>query len=344
MRMTRQDITAAVKAGIITDQQAQKLADFWHQHHDEVPTFRLTHLLYYFGGLLAISAITLFVTSAWEMMQGLPLFVLSVLLFIFGLLFTRYFLNNKLTIPAGIMSTFSLAVVPVGIYSLQTWLGYFPKTSFDYADYHSFIDWSWMPMEVGTLLVGVVMLYFYRFPFLLFPISVTLWYMSMDLYPLLFRPEEYTYTARSLFSMYFGLCVLAVALYMDFKHSDDKKDYAFWLYLFGVMAFWGGLSSQSSDSELSKFFYCMINVFMVFVSVFLNRRVFAVFGAFGILGYLGYLSFNVFSGSLGFPVVLIFLGILIILVGTRWARIEAAIYNKLRPYIPMAIQKRHYDD
>jgi hypothetical protein len=341
MRMTKQDLAAAVEIKIISSEQAQKLADFLLKRQDDTPSFRLTHLLYYFGGLLAISAITLFVTQAWELMRGLPLFILSSLLFIFGLLITRYFLDKKLTIPAGIMATFSLAVVPLAIYNLQSWLGYFPKTSFEYVDYHSHVDWSWAPMEFGTLFVGVFMLYYYRFPFLLFPVAVTLWYMSMDLYPLLVRPVEYTFQQRSLFSMYFGLMMLVVAVYMDFKHSDDKKDYAFWLYLFGLLSFWGGLSLLNSSSELSHFIYCMINVLLILISVFLNRRVFAVFGAAGVIGYLGHLSFNVFANSLSFPVALIFLGVLLILAASRWARVEDAIYRKLQPYIPNAILKRH---
>jgi hypothetical protein len=49
-----------------------------------------------------------------------------------------------------------------------------------------------------------------------------------------------------------------------------ESAYAFWLYLFGVMTFWGGLSSQSSNSQLSHFIYCMINVVMIFVGVFLS--------------------------------------------------------------------------
>jgi hypothetical protein len=40
-------------------------------------------------------------------------------------------------------------------------------------------------MEVGTILAGSIALKFIRFPFLTFPIAFSLWYMSMDLTPLL---------------------------------------------------------------------------------------------------------------------------------------------------------------
>lgn len=182
------------------------------------------------------------------------------------------------------------------------------------------------------------MLYFYRFPFLLFPIAATLWYLSMDLSQFFFYLE--TYTWRATFSMYFGLIVIALAIYMDFKHSDDKHDYAFWLYIFGVMTFWGGLSCQNSDSELSKFIYCLINLFMIMVSVFLDRRVFAIFGALGILGYLSYLAFNIFNHNLGFPIALIFLGLLIIFAATRWSQAEKKLVTLFYPYIPEKVKNR----
>ena len=64
-------------------------------------------------------------------------------------------------------------------------LGYWDDTK-SYRDYHVFIDWRWIMMEFGTLAVGAVLLWRYRFPFMLMPIAVTLWYMSMDLVPFLF--------------------------------------------------------------------------------------------------------------------------------------------------------------
>jgi hypothetical protein len=340
MQISANDLKRAVKAKLITEEQANKLVEFLMQGDEEIPSFRLTHVLYYFGGFLAIAAVSLFVTQAWNLLLGWPLFILSSLFFILGLLMMRYFLNLQLRLPAGIMATFSLVIVPLAIYNLQAWLGYLPKTNYNYADYNYVISWSWLPMELATLLAGIIMFYFYRFPFLLFPIAITLWYMSMDLYAMLYHLQEYNWDQRANFSLCFGLIILFYALYVDIRHSDEKEDYAFWLYLFGVMAFWGGLSSQSSNSELSHFIYCMINIAMILISVFLNRRVFAVFGALGVLGYLSYLSFSVFKGSLAFPVLLVFLGIFIILIATRWAKMENKLYLFFKPYIPSALLTR----
>jgi hypothetical protein len=40
-------------------------------------------------------------------------------------------------------------------------------------------------MEVGTVAAGLVALRYFRFPFLTAPIAFALWFMSMDLTPLI---------------------------------------------------------------------------------------------------------------------------------------------------------------
>ena len=114
---------------------------------------------------------------------------------------------------------------------------------------------------------------------------------------------DITWELRKLVSLYSGLLMIGLAFWVDIR-SRHKADYAFWLYIFGVITFWGGLSSQSSDDELSKFIYFCINLLMIGVGALLIRRVFVVFGALGSCGYLGYLAFDVFSDSWLFPMTL----------------------------------------
>ena len=292
MRIEKKDLDKAAKAGIISLEQGTKIWSFWQKELRDTPQFHFAHVLYYLGGLLAISAVTLFVTRAWDTLVGIPLFLLSTVLFIFGLMFTQYFLNKKLRIPAGIFSTFSLALVPLATYNLQVWLGFSPMEKYQYSDFHYWVNWYWVSIEIVTFIAGIAMFYFYRFQFLLFPISIILWYMSMDVFDLLLHQKGAPVAFRATFSMYFGLLVILAAIFIDLKAKDDEPDYPFWLYIFGVMTFWGGLSSQSSEYELSKFIYCMINLGMIFVSVFLDSA-FCRFGAIGVLGYLGHLAFEV---------------------------------------------------
>ncbi len=70
------------------------------------------------------------------------------------------------------------------------------------------------------------------------------------------------------------------------KNLDDAVDEN----IFGVMAFWCGMTWQDLDNELSKLLYFCVNLAMIGVGVVLVRRVFVVFGAIGSCLYLGHLA------------------------------------------------------
>jgi hypothetical protein len=139
------------------------------------------------------------------------------------------------------------------------------------------------------------------------------------------------------FSLVFGLGMLAVAVWVDFRARRsyaEGRDFAFWLYLFGTLTFWSGLTMQHSDSELGKFIYLLINLAMVAVGAVLGRRVFAVFGGVGIALYLGHLSYKVFKDSLLFPFALTLIGLAIVAAGIWWQRNESRISAALRSRLP----------
>jgi hypothetical protein len=195
-------------------------------------------------------------------------------------------------------------------------------------------------MELATLAAGILALWHYRLPFMVMPLAVTLWYMSMDLSPFLFGGDsmEFFSGRGRLVSMYFGLAMTVLAFLVDVR-SHRSKDFAFWLYLFGVLTFWGGLSSMRSDSELNKFLYCCANLLMIAFGAALSRRVFAVFGGLGVAFYLGHLSHTIFKDSMLFPVALTAIGLAIIAAGVYWQRHEEAIGDRLRSILPSGIRE-----
>ena len=105
-------------------------------------------------------------------------------------------------------------------------------------------------------------------------------------------------------------------------------------YIFGVVAFWGGMTAQESDSELSKFIYFCVNILMIATGVVLTRRVFVAFGAIGACIYLGHLAWNVFADSWFFPITLTGIGLLIIYLGVLWQMNEKALTEKSRSLLP----------
>jgi hypothetical protein len=338
MKIDLEDLQTAARNGLLSDEQTERLWDFLTERRRAKPGFNFTHILYYLGGLIAIGAMTLFMTLAWERLGGWGLFSIALAYAVMGLWLTRYFLYRwRLEIPAGIIAAFVVALTPLAVYGLQVGLGFWAE-GFEYRDYHTRIDWRWLLMELATLAVGAVMLWRYRLPFLTMPVAVTLWYMSMDLAPFLAGGVDPDWEFRKRVSLGFGLLMIALAFWVDIR-SRRERDYAFWLYLFGVIAFWGGLSLMRSDSELSKLLYFAINLFLIVVGAVLSRRVFVVFGGLGCAGYLGYLAYDVFRDSLLFPFVLTLIGLGVIYLGLLWQRHEESIGARLQSGLPIPLQE-----
>ncbi|KTD17038.1 hypothetical protein [Legionella jordanis] len=336
MKISRITLNKAVEAGIISAKQADDLVDFVKHQPEQTPSFNMTNVLYYLGGLLAIGAMSLFMNLGWEMFGGWGIVYLSLLYAVLGLLLAHQFAKKSLFIPAGICATFVIAITPLAIYGLQLAIGWWPNDS-PYREYHNTVEWNWILMELGTLLVAVVLAWIYRYPFMLMPIAVTLWYMSMDI-SLLFAGQDASFQLSAQISMYFGLIMILLAFWVDLR-SRASLDYAFWLYLFGVITFWGGLTCQYSDSEWAKFFYCCVNLLMIIIGVILVRKVFVIFGAIGFGVYLGYLASQVFKNSILFPVALAFIGFLIIYLGTLWQKHEAFLTEKAQSILPRQLRE-----
>lgn len=96
---------------------------------------------------------------------------------------------------------------------------------------------------------------------------------------------------------------------------------------------------MESSSEWKKFLYCLVNLGLIIVAVFLQRRVFLVFGAFGVFGYLGHLSYDVFKDSFLFPIVLSFLGLVVIYLGVQYQRHRERFEKAVLAVIPGAIRR-----
>ncbi len=336
MKITRKTLESAVNENIISHEQAENLFKFLSTLPATGPGFNFTHVLYYMGGLIAIGAMTLFMNLGWESFGGWGIFFISLAYTGVGLKLANGFQKNGHAIPAGICATFAVALAPLAIYGLQQAMGWWPDDSV-YGEYHRYIKWHWIFLELGTLAVGAIIAFVYRYPFLQMPIAVTLWYLSMDLTVML-TGEWPDFELRALVSMYFGLAMTLFAFWVDIR-SSKSGDYAFWLYLFGVLAFWSGMTAQQSDNEISKFIYCCINLVLIGVGVVIVRRVFVIFGAIGCSIYLGHLASEVFKNSWLFPIALTAIGLGIIYLGVIWQKNENNISRKVRSHLPRPLRE-----
>jgi hypothetical protein len=253
--------------------------------------------------------------------------------------------GRGLATPAGILATLAVCLVPLATFALQSGLGLWPPGGpGNYRAYHELIDWRWLTLEFATLAAGVVMLWRYRLPFMVMPIAVTIWYMYMDVTNALMQSNGFEWEFTRDMSLLFGIATCFIAMWVDVRsrraQGEWRQDFAFWLYIFGAIMFWGGLSLRSSGSELAKLGYGLLNAGLVFWGAAIGRRVFTILGALGVAGYLGYLSHRVFQNSLLFPFALTLLGLAVVALGIWWQRHERAIEQRLSGWLPVGLRPR----
>ncbi len=335
MKILNSDLDTAVEKGIINSEQASKLWQHFDSLRRDQAQFHGLHVLYYFGGVLILASMSWFLTSAWS--DGRAIMLIS------GIFAAMYLIvghslwkKENLKIPGGLLVTAAVGLTPVFIYGFQHAMGLWPESEPGaYQNYHIFVKASWFYMEVGTVIAALIALRFFQFTFITFPLALSLWYLSMDLTPLIFGNSDYNWDERKIVSCVFGFIVLGFSYYADkiFK----KTDYAFWTYLYGMLAFWGGLSSMQSDSEFNKLIYCLLNILFIITSVYLRRKVFLVFGTVGVLAYVSHLAWQVFKDSYILPIALALAGISVVYLGVQYQknqkRFEAAIEKSLPNFL-----------
>lgn len=342
VRFTIDDIAAARDAGAIDAAAFERLSQFLASGRaaaaeatSPTPRYDVVNVLWYAGALIVLGAMGMFSTTAFGLWGDKALLVAAL---VYGVLFASagayLWRKRDLRTPGGLLIACAVGMAPLAIFALQSMFGVNPAgEARPYGDFYVWVKSSWLPMELGTIGAACLALLAFPFPFLVMIIAFSLWFMSMDLTPWLMGVQEFSMDQRASVSMYFGLAVLAVAWLVDLRRWRGG-DFAFWLHLFGLMAFWGGLTAQHSGDELGKALYCAINVVLIFLSVFLMRRAYAVFGAVGITIYLGYLASSVFQDSILFPFALSGIGVLLIVFGLMFHRYGAAFGATIGELLP----------
>ena len=338
--MMEEKLRLAVAAGIITTAQAEQLRLLWQDDQAKTPSpaeakaAGFSNFLYYLGALIVIGAMGWLMNTAWETFRGIGLLLIAAGYAATFAVVAAYW-RDKSTVLSGLFVVMAVCMTPLAVFGLQSELGVWPfNEPGRYRGFYHYIKGGWFPIEIATLTAGVISLRFSKIPFAMAPIAFTLWFMSMDIAPVLAATLQ-TADLRQKVSIGFGLCMIAASLWLDRR---VRIDYAKWLYIFGAITFWAGLTMLRSDSELTKFIYCLINVGFMFVGVLLERRVFVVLGGIGFFGYLGHLSWSVFAKSFAFPFVLTALGLLVVYAGWLYHRQYESIQRLVHQWTPPAIR------
>jgi len=336
-RFDARDLARAVDAGILQQGQDQALLAFLRQQPQTRGTFQLAHVAFYFGALLIMGAMGWLLTEAWMSIGDSALLVVASLYIALLTLLALKLQRREQPVAAGVLAAVVVSIVPLAVFAIERLIGWWPldDTQSDYHQYYTYVQGGWVLMEATTVVAGLLMLRLVPFPFIVMPVAVALWFMSMDLSEWFFG-SPFSWEQRRTVSLWFGLALLVAFIVVD---GRTRRDYAGWGYLAGLAAFWGGLTLMDNGSELGKALYCLINLGLMGLAVLLRRPVFMVFGSMGVAAYLGYLSYDVFADSLLFPLVLTLIGLGVIGLGLLYQKRRDQLSQSLRARLPTWLQQ-----
>lgn len=326
--LSTDDLLRAAEAGVITQGDTQNLIE-WAERENEIQKddepkqveaakgFNLVTVAYYFGAMLMITACAWFLGDKWESLGSRGVLVTTVVYFIIAASLGWWLRKKGFLVGGGLLITVAVCLVPLITYTIEDIAGWWPaQDQEEYAGFYQWIHGSLIGMELATMAAALIALWFVRFGFLTAPLVFSLWFFSMDVAALILGDERLNWDSRAWISVMVGLITIFIGYGLDrtlHKQGEPRsEDFAFWCYLFGLMAFWGGLTSMDSNSELGKAVYALINLGLIGIALKLKRAVFLIFGAVGVHIYLGHLAYTVFKDSLFFPFVLAFLGLSLI--------------------------------
>ncbi|MGH9966702.1 MAG: DUF2157 domain-containing protein [Pyrinomonadaceae bacterium] len=332
------DIQRAAAEGVLSQADADNLVRWGYDQHfnqllvrePQVPApeqrkgFNLVTVAYYFGAMLMISACAWFLGDKWNAL-GPPGIFATVLVYMLVALSLGAWLRRKgFVVGGGLLITVGVSLIPLLTYTVEKMTGFWPaQDPGSYEDFYPLIHGSWIVMELTTIAAAALTLRFVHFGFLTAPLAFCFWFLSMDIAALIYGQNYLDWQTRQWVSVAVGLITMTVGYLLERvlrkRGAPLSEDFAFWCYLFGLMAFWGGLTSMNSNSELKRLVYALINLGLIGIAVKLKRATFMVFGAVGFYIYLGHLAFQIFQDSVFFPFVLALLGLSMIMV-TVWVQ------------------------
>jgi hypothetical protein len=348
--LTDTDLQALRTAGLIDDAKLAQISAFLNESRNastpaQGPRFDLTHVLWYAGALIIIGAMGLFTTEAFNRMGGWALAACGAA---YAIVFTiaghHFWTARNLRVPGGLLITVAVSMVPMIVYGVQDALALWKYAQGDPGTYQSFFPYmhgSWLYMEIAAVIAALLAVWRYPFPFILAVAGVALWFMSMDLALWFTRsPDSYSndFETRRFVSMLFGIGMILAAWMADVMRRDGP-DLPFWIHIFGAMVFWGGLTLHDGGTELQKVGYLLINVALIGLSLFLNRRIYAVVGALGIAAYLGHLAYDVFQDVILFSFALSAIGLAVIFLGLWLHRNRATLLAGLDQSLPPGLKR-----
>src|SRR5258706_1312708 len=202
-----------------------------------------------------ISACAWFLGDKWDSLGSSGVLATTVIYFIIATGMGWWLRGKGYVIGGGLLITVAVCLVPLITFSIEDITGLWPgKVPGEYKNYYPLIHGSWIVMELATIAAAAIALRFVRFGFLTAPLAFSFWFFSMDVAALILVQDSLEWNTHAWISVVVGLVTMLIGYGLDrtlhTPREPRSQDFAFWCYLFGLIAFWGGFNSMGRDSAL----------------------------------------------------------------------------------------------
>ncbi len=327
--ITHAALQRAMERGVISQAQLDALLSASRDPQPPPPpepieapeAFNAITVAYYVGAFVVLFGFGWFLLDRWRALG--PSGVLLVTL-VYGGLFlgtAHYLRRHGFSFAAAVATLLAVGMTPLITWSLLTLIGVWPEAMRDRCDWDA--PWllecrgKWMIIELTTILSSLIALRTVRYAVLMKPIAISLLVLSVHLTESLFGHTFNSNTAG--WAIIASASLIMVLGYAVDLRNDTDQDYAFWLYLPGLVAACIGMAMVWSFDQSLRHALVLVALVTMSIAVYMRRRTFLVFGAGWFIWYLGFLSFDVFRRVVALPIVLATTGLLVIL-GAVWVQ------------------------
>lgn len=266
--------------------------------------FNIVKILYFLGGFTALSGVVVFVSQFWETLPFFGRVVITlgsgIITYVISLLLRDY---PSATLVSNLALVFSALLLPTGVTVILN-------------EMH-ISDWMLASLWMA---IGFFMVYFSTTRilkndvsrFLTIVCGTAIFYTSV----LLFIRENpaIVQTLKDFYAYMFivyGVASLALSSFLS-PVAGAKRPLNAILVFIGTIAV---LGATFALEELWRFACLPVIALFFYLSIVMHKRIILVLSSIALMGYLGRITTEYFSNSLGWPITLMLLGLLLIGVG-----------------------------
>lgn len=325
--ITHAALQRAMERGVISQTQLDALLSASRDVQSPPPpepieapeAFNAITVAYYIGAFVVLFGFGWFLLDRWRAL-GPSGFLLVTL--VYGGLFlgTAFYLRRHgYSFAAAVATLLAVGMTPLITWSVLKLTGAWPEQIRNRCEWVA--PWvlgcrgKWMIIELTTILASLVALRTVRYALLMKPIAVALVILCVHLTESLFG---YVFDSNAAgWAIVASASVIMVLGYLVDLQNDTEQDYAFWLYLPGLVAASVGMVLVWSFDRSLRHALVVIAIVTMAIAVYMRRRTFLAFGAAWFIWYLAFIAFDVFRNVVALPIVLATMGLLVIL-GAVW--------------------------